>query len=109
MASAIEVRIENQLVRFVPPSPVDQASVVAQLGGQQTGGVVIKVLDRPRATLVIDQAGRIVVHGTDRVEVARAAAKELMLRLGLNDSGITQVVLLKWQVFHKKCVILLIH
>ena len=83
MAGAIEVRIENQLVRFVPPSPVDQASVVAQLGGQQTGGVVIKVLDRPRATLVIDQAGRIVVHGTHRVEAARAAAKELMLRLGL--------------------------
>ena len=45
MSGAIEVRIENQLVRFVPPTPVDQASVVAQLGGQQTGGVVIKVLD----------------------------------------------------------------
>ena len=85
---AVEVRIENQLVRFVPPKPVDQASVVAQLGGQQTGGVVIKVLDRPRATLVIDEEGRIVVHGTHRVEAARAAAKELMLRLGLNDAGL---------------------
>jgi len=88
MASAIEVRIENQLVRFVPPTPLDQAAVVAQLGGQQTGGVVIKVLDRPRATLVIDQAGRIVVHGTHRVEAARAAARELMLRLGLDDVGL---------------------
>ena len=59
VANAIDVRIENQLVRFVPPQPVDQDSVVAQLGGQKTGGVVIKVLDRPRATIVIDQQGRI--------------------------------------------------
>ena len=88
VAKAIDVRIENQLVRFVPPQPVDQESVVAQLGGQRTGGVVIKVLDRPRATIVIDQKGRIVVHGTHRVEAARAAAKEMMLRLGLNDSGL---------------------
>ncbi|MBT3452005.1 MAG: hypothetical protein HN444_01455 [Euryarchaeota archaeon] len=88
VANAIDVRIENQLVRFVPPQPVDQDSVVAQLGGQKTGGVVIKVLDRPRATIVIDQQGRIVVHGTHRVEAARAAAKEMMLRLGLNDSGL---------------------
>ena len=88
VANAMEVRIENQLVRFVPPQPVDQDAVVAQLGGQQTGGVVIKVLDRPRATLVIDQEGRIVVHGTHRVEAARAAAKELMLRLGRDDAGL---------------------
>ena len=88
VANAIDVRIENQLVRFVTPQPVDQDSVVAQLGGQKTGGVVIKVLDRPRATIVIDQQGRIVVHGTHRVEAARAAAKEMMLRLGLNDSGL---------------------
>lgn len=87
-AATIDVRIENQLVRFVPPSPIDQDSVVNQLNGQQTGGVVIKVLDHPRATIVIDAEGRIVVHGTHRVEAARAAAKELMLRLGLSDAGL---------------------
>jgi hypothetical protein len=31
--AAIEVRIENQLVRFVPPSPINQQDVVSQLGG----------------------------------------------------------------------------
>ena len=86
--SAIEVRIENQLVRFVPPTPINQQDVVSQLGGQLTSGVVIKVLDRPRATLVIDGEGRITVHGTHRVDAARAAAKELMLRLGLSDTGL---------------------
>lgn len=84
----VDVRVENQLVRFVPPSPVDQDSVVTQLGGQKNGQIVIKALDKPRATLVIDEQGRIVVHGTHRVEAARAAAKELLLRLGLDDSGL---------------------
>jgi len=87
-ATAIAVRIENHLVRFIPPTPIDQQAVISQLGGQETSGVVIKVLDSPRATLVIDSEGRITVHGTHRVEAARAAAKELMLRLGLSDSGL---------------------
>ena len=86
--TAIEVRIENHLVRFIPPTPLDPQAVVSQLGGQETSGVVIKVLDKPRATLVIDSEGRITVHGTHRVEAARAAAKELMLRLGLSDTGL---------------------
>ena len=74
--TAIAVRIENQLVRFIPPTPLDQQDVISQVGGQETSGVVIKVLDSPRATLVIDREGRITVHGTHRVEAARAAAKE---------------------------------
>ena len=86
--AAIEVRIENQLVRFVPPTPIVHQDVVAQLGGQENGGVVIKVLNRPRATLIIDGEGRITVHGTQRVDAARAAAKEFMLRLGLSDVGL---------------------
>jgi len=87
-ATTIEVRIENHLVRFTPPAPIDKQAVISQLGGQETSGVVIKVLDKPRATLVIDSEGRITVHGTHRVEAARAAAKELMLRLGLSDTGL---------------------
>ena len=84
----VDVRVENQLVRFVPLSPVDHDAVVSQLSGQKNGNIVIKALDKPRATIVIDEAGRIVVHGTHRVEAARAAAKELLLRLGLDDSGL---------------------
>lgn len=89
MASgAIDVRVENQLVRFVCPTPINGDQVVEELGGQRNSGVVIKALERPRATLVVDQEGRIVVHGTHRVEAARAAAKELLLRLGMDDSGL---------------------
>ena len=82
-----DVRVENQLVRFVCPTPLDHDRVVAEVGGQRNSGVVIKAMERPRATLVIDEEGRIVVHGTHRVEAARAAAKELLLRMGMDDSG----------------------
>jgi len=85
---SIDVRVENQLVRFVCPTPLDHDRVVAEVGGQRNSGVVIKAMERPRATLVIDEEGRIVVHGTHRIEAARAAAKELLLRMGMDDSGL---------------------
>lgn len=87
-AGGVDVRVENQLVRFVPKSPVSHDAVISQLAGQKNGNIVVKALEKPRATIVIDQEGRIVVHGTNRVEIARAAAKELLLRLGLDDSGL---------------------
>tara|TARA_B100000945_G_C20413014_1_gene613633 strand:- start:82 stop:615 length:534 start_codon:yes stop_codon:yes gene_type:complete len=87
-AGGVDVRVENQLVRFVPRSPVSHDAVISQLAGQKNGNIVVKALEKPRATIVIDEEGRIVVHGTNRVEIARAAAKELLLRLGLDDSGL---------------------
>ena len=89
MSTGVEVKVENQLVRFTCPEPVDQELVVAQLGGVKSGGVVIKILERPSATIVIDEQGKIVVHGTKRVEVARKAAKEILLLMGKDDSGMT--------------------
>ena len=87
-AGGVDVRVENQLVRFVPKSPVSHDAVISQLAGQKNGNIVVKALEKPRATIVIDEEGRIVVHGTNRVEIARAAAKELLLRLGLDESGL---------------------
>ena len=82
----VDVRVENQIVRFVTKQAIDQELVVAQLAGHRSGDIVIKALEKPE-TLVIDSAGRIIVHGTHRVDAARAA-KELLLRLGMDDSGL---------------------
>lgn len=87
-ASNIEVRVENLLARFTPTPRVDLEEAVERLGGVVNGDVIIKMLDRPRATLIIDSEGRIVVHGTHRIEAARAAAKEMLLRMGRDDSGL---------------------
>ena len=59
-----------------------------ELDGQRTGDIIIKALESPRATIVIDGEGRIIVHGTHREEAARAAAKEVLLRIGRDDSGL---------------------
>ncbi|MBT4065614.1 MAG: hypothetical protein HOE76_00120 [Euryarchaeota archaeon] len=86
--NSIEVRVENLLVRFTPTPSVDLEEAIERLGGVRNGDVIIKMLDAPRATLIIDEKGRIIVHGTHRIEAARAAAKEMLLRMGRNDSGL---------------------
>ena len=63
-ASNIDVRVENLLVRFTPTPRVDLEEAIERLGGVANGDVIIKMLDKPRATLIIDGEGRIVVHGT---------------------------------------------
>ncbi len=86
--SKVDVRVENLLVRFSPSPPVDLEEAVERLGGVKNGSVIIKTLDAPRATLIIDEEGRIIVHGTHRIGAARAAAKEMLLRMGRDDSGL---------------------
>ena len=66
MSGNIDVTVENQLVRFVAPEPIDGDAVIEHLDGQRVGKMVIKALRRPRATLVIDPEGRVTVHGTHR-------------------------------------------
>jgi len=88
MGGAIDVRVENRLVRFVPSTPVDADAVVERLNGVRTGGVVVMALSKPSATVVIDSEGRMVVHGTHRIEAAQAAAKEVLLRLGMDEHGL---------------------
>lgn len=87
-SNKIDVRVDNLLVRFTPTPAVDLEEAVERLGGVVNGDVIIKMLDAPRATLIIDAEGRIIVHGTHRIEAARAAAKEMLLRMGRDDSGL---------------------
>ena len=39
---SIDVRVENQLVRFISPTPIDHDRVINEVGGQRNSGVVIK-------------------------------------------------------------------
>ena len=70
---APEITVENHLVRFVPMNPVDGQIAIKKLGAKESGDFVIHLLDKPRATILIDKQGRIVIHGTRRVATARAA------------------------------------
>ena len=89
MVESPNVIVENQLVRFIPTEPVDSDLAVRKLGAQKKDDYTIHILDTPRATIVIDKDGNIVVHGSQKVEAARAAAREFLLRLGLSDEGLS--------------------
>ncbi|MDP6906516.1 MAG: hypothetical protein QF440_03770 [Candidatus Thalassarchaeaceae archaeon] len=82
-------QIENQLFRFTPPMEIEQQRIIDEIGGKRTGAYVIISLRSPRATLLIDQSGRIIVHGCKKQDVAHLAAKEVLLRMGEDDSGLT--------------------
>ena len=82
-------RVENQLFRFNPSVSLDPQRVVDELGGKRSGQYVMLSLVAPRATLLVDMDGKIIVHGCRKQDLAHLAAKEVMLRLGENESGMT--------------------
>ena len=88
-SKAPDVRVENQLVRFSHEQPVDQEMAIQKLSGKRSGNYVLIQLSVPRATIVVDAEGRIVVHGTKRIQIARAAAKEILLQMGRSDAGLS--------------------
>lgn len=84
-----EARVENQLFRFKPAIQLDPQRVVDELGGKRSGQYVMLSLVAPRATLLVDHEGKIIVHGCRKQDLAHLAAKEVMLRLGEDESGMT--------------------
>jgi TATA-box binding protein (TBP) (component of TFIID and TFIIIB) len=80
-------RVENQLFRFTPPAGLDPDRVVEDIGGKRSGAYVTISLRAPRATLLIDAQGRIIVHGCKKQSIAHLAAKEVLLRMGEKESG----------------------
>ncbi len=84
-----EARVENQLFRFNPSVQLDPQRVVDELGGKRSGQFVMLSLVAPRATLLVDIEGKIIVHGCRKQDLAHLAAKEVMLRLGEDESGMT--------------------
>ena len=84
-----DARVENQLFRFTPSSTLDPQRVIDEIGGKRSGRYVTLSLVAPRATLLIDQEGKIIVHGCRKQDLAHLAAKEVMLRLGQDESGMT--------------------
>ena len=84
-----DARVENQLFRFKPAIELDPQRVVDELGGKRSGQYVMLSLVAPRATLMVDHEGKIIVHGCRKQDLAHLAAKEVMLRLGEDESGMT--------------------
>ncbi|MFL2953541.1 MAG: hypothetical protein ACJZ4X_05770 [Candidatus Thalassarchaeaceae archaeon] len=85
----LEVSVEDQTFRFTPRDVVPQGVALSLTGASQVGDEVVLERSDPRATLVFEQTGGILVHGIARPEVAKLVAREALLRLGYQEEGLT--------------------
>ncbi|MGB0627922.1 MAG: hypothetical protein ACPGN8_01400 [Candidatus Thalassarchaeaceae archaeon] len=84
----LEVSVEDQTFRFTPRDVVSRREALSLKGASQVGDEVVLERSDPRATLVFEQSGGILVHGIARPEVAKLVAREALLRLGYQEEGL---------------------
>ena len=84
-----EIVVENQVFRFITPQILDSENIVKEIGAIKSGGLLVKQLRNPPYTILIDVSNQsITVHGSTKEVLARMAVSELLLGLGLPDSGL---------------------
>ena len=88
MSGGVEVSIETQSFRATPMEPVSIDDAVS-LGGASSNGVfaVIEHED-PRAMIVIAPDGSLLIHGISNIEAASLIAEEILLSMGMSESGL---------------------
>ena len=84
----LEVSVEDQTFRFTPRDGVSRREALSLKGASQVGDEVVLERSDPRATLVFEKSGGILVHGIARPEVAKLVAREALLRLGYQEEGL---------------------
>ena len=86
--SLVEIKIETQSFRAIPSVPVDLADAVKLAGARSNGAFAVIEHDEPRALIVIDMEGSLLIHGISSPEAARLIAEETILRIGLSNKGL---------------------
>ena len=89
MMAGPAVVVENQVFRFTTPESLDADYIVSEVGAVRSGGLLVKQLRNPPYTILIDVSkSSITVHGSTKEVLARMAVSELLLGLGMPDSGL---------------------
>jgi hypothetical protein len=89
MMASLEFVVENQVFRFITPESLDADFIVNEAGAIRSGSLLVKQKRSPPYTILIDvSSGSITVHGSTKEILARMAVSELLLGLGLPDSGL---------------------
>jgi hypothetical protein len=84
-----EITVENQVFRFITSESLDSEIIIQELGAVRSGNMLVKQLRDPPYTILIGvENGEITVHGSTKEVLARMAVSELLLGLGLPDSGL---------------------
>lgn len=83
-----KIEIETQAFRITPPVPVTLSDAVKYAGARSNGAFGVIEHEDPRALIVIDTDGSLLIHGISNTEVASLIAEETLLRIGLSGRGL---------------------
>lgn len=86
--SGTKIHIETQSFRAIPSEPIKLADAVKFAGARSNGQFAVIEHEDPRALIVIDTDGSLLIHGISNPEAASLIAKETLLGIGLTDKGL---------------------
>tara|TARA_B100000579_G_scaffold387016_1_gene359146 strand:- start:1208 stop:1729 length:522 start_codon:yes stop_codon:yes gene_type:complete len=86
--SGAEIKIESQSFRVISSEPVNLADAVKFAGARSNGAFGVIEHEEPRALIVVDSDGSLLIHGISNLEAASLIAEEILLRIGLSEKGI---------------------
>ena len=86
--SGVEIEIETQSFRVIPSEPVNLADAVKFAGARSNGAFGVIEHKEPRALIVVDIDGSLLIHGISNPEAASLIAEETLLRIGISESGL---------------------
>ena len=86
--SGVEIEIETQSFRVIPSEPVNLADAVKFAGARSNGAFGVIEHEEPRALIVVDIDGSLLIHGISTPEAASFIAEETLLRIGISERGL---------------------
>ena len=89
MSGELKIAVETQSFRITPTSPIEIAEAIKYAGAKSNGAFAVIEHDEPRAFIVIDLDGSLLVHGISNEEAATMIAEKILLQIGLSESGLT--------------------
>jgi len=81
----ISFKVETQSFRFIAKSPISLDDAVNFGGASSNGQFAVFKHSGPRAMVIVEPTGSLVVHGISSIDAATAIAKEILLKNGKND------------------------
>jgi hypothetical protein len=86
--SGSEIKIETQSFRVIPSEQVNLADAVKFAGARSNGAFAVIEHEDPRALIVVDIDGSLLIHGISNSEAASLIAKETLLKIGYSERGL---------------------
>ena len=91
--SSVEIEIQTQSFRVTPSEPVDLSDAVKYAGARSNGAFGVIEHEDPRALIVVDTDGSLLIHGISNSEAASLIAEETLLKVGLSAVSYTHLTL----------------